>query len=113
MNAYNQLIKDAKEELKERIDLNLKENELDDIEDLGDINDDIHEVADSHVPIYTRDILEVALGNIELASYEPELGPAFSKEKSGSNMIAGAIYEHLTEVLFEYSEELKTKGGAE
>lgn len=34
----------------------------------------IHEVADSRIPIYTKDVLELALSNLRLAISEPECG---------------------------------------
>ncbi len=71
-------------------------NELDDRYKNGDINsDDIHEIADSHTPIYNSTILEFALEDMDLATEEPEVGPAFDGSPTAINIIAANIYDRL------------------
>ena len=58
------IVNSAIDEFKERI------KELEASEEPGDM---IHEIADGRVPIYTNQLLEVALSDLTLATLEPEL----------------------------------------
>ena len=68
--------------------------------------DTITEIVDGSVPIYTADLLSLAADSIDLATAEPELGPAFDGTPTPTNIIAANVYEHLSAVAFEYWAEL-------
>jgi hypothetical protein len=70
-------------------------------------SDVIHEIADSHCPIYYSDILQLAADNIFLATTESDIGPAFDGSPTPINIITANIYEHIISVLYEHLEELK------
>lgn len=93
----DEIIKAAEEELEER---------LRDYPD-EDVHDVIHEIADSHVPVYTADIIDCAADDNSLATDEPELGPAFGGEPTPVNIIAANIYERLTQALHEAAERFE------
>lgn len=52
-----------------------------------------HEVADSCVPVYDSEIMRLASENIDLATSEPELGPAFDGSLTPVNIVAANIYD--------------------
>lgn len=60
--TWNKLVNDVIDELKEKSQ-----------EEFTDVSDLIHEIADSNVPIYTHDLLQLASDNFRLATVEPEL----------------------------------------
>ena len=57
-----------------------------------DIEDGLHEIIDSHMPIYTYEILQYALDEPGLAIEEPEIY-AFDGKHNAVNAILGNIYE--------------------
>ena len=69
-------------------------SDVDDI-DLDDAypEDRATEIADSAVPIYTHEIMEAATESIDIATGEPECGPAFDGSPTPSNIIAGNLYD--------------------
>jgi hypothetical protein len=73
----------------------------------GEPHDVIAEIADSSVPVYTSDLLELASQNNNLATDEPELGPAFGGEPTPVNIIAANIYEAVSDALFGAWDEIK------
>jgi len=85
-------IEDCIRELRERIEENPDEREP---------HDWIHEIADSNVPIYYSDILQYAADDIDLATAEPEIGPAFDGSPTPINVIAANIFDRLEEALWE------------
>jgi len=90
----------------EKMALETLQEYLEDDPDL-DEHDTIFEIADSCVPVYTYDILQLAAENLFLATDEPELGPAFDGSPTPVNIIAANIFEHLERVLWENIEEIK------
>ena len=62
-----------------------------------DCGDMAHEITDGMVPVYTADLLRLALDDLWLASTEPELGPAFDGTPAAVNFIAANVYEKLYE----------------
>ena len=76
--------------LKEAIKESIKEAIEDDLYD--DIEDGLHEIVDSHMPIYTYEIIEYALDDISLAVTEPETY-AFDGKHNAVNAILGNIYD--------------------
>ncbi len=72
-------------------------------------HDVIHEIADSCVPVYTSELLELACQDAALATDEPECGPAFDGAPSPVNIIAANVYERLTADLFEEFERIETE----
>ena len=79
--SLRDLIKDAIEDLEDRV------------EDWDDVDDIIHEIADMYVPVYTYDLLQLACENLDLATLEPEMGPAFDGRPTAVNIIAANVYE--------------------
>lgn len=59
----------------------------------ADDSDVAHEIADSAVPVYTSDIMAAISEDAGLATWEPELGPAFGGEPTPTNIAAGVLYE--------------------
>jgi len=94
MNLY-QLVNDAITELHEWHQDNPDETEP---------HDQIFEIADSSVPVYTGDLLRLAAENLHLATEEPELGPAngsnFDGTPSPVNIIAANVFEHIEQALW-------------
>lgn len=73
--------------------------------DETDISEAIHEVADTSTPIYTGDLMQLAADNLNLATDEPELGPAFDGSPTPINIIAANIYEAIEADLWGYYRE--------
>jgi hypothetical protein len=67
----------------------------------GDPGDVIHELTDSAVPVYTRDLLDLAADFNFLATAEPELGPAFDGSATPINIIAANVYEWIYNALWQ------------
>jgi hypothetical protein len=115
-----QLLKDCKEEVKdgvrEAIDEYIELNpdcDKGEVERQIDYSGRITEIYDSAVPIYTSDIM--LIGSVsDVYSREPECGPAFDGSPTPQNIIAGIIYDILSETaweeLREYLEELENEG---
>lgn len=98
MATLDELVQEAKSELKEWFDDDNHENEP---------HDCIFEIADSSTPIYTYDILKMGADNIMLATTEPDVGPAFDGKPTPVNIIAANIFEHIEHELFAYHRELE------
>jgi len=64
-------------------------------------HDVIFEIADSNVPIYTADILELGGNHWELMTEVPELGPAFDGAPTPLNIIAANIFEAIEQACWE------------
>jgi len=88
MTHLQQIITSAKEELRE----NFHEHEFP--EDL------VHEVADSHVPIYSHDLMTLG-SDPQIFFHENELPPAFDGQPTLNNIVATAVYELISEALYE------------
>ncbi len=93
--------REARDELRDRW------NEYREDFDGGCESDVIHEIADSCVPVYTSQLLELANGDNCLATDEPELGPAFDGSPTPVNIIAANVYERLTAVLWDEWREIE------
>ncbi len=63
--------------------------------------DRLSEIVDSSVPIYTSDLMDIAANDINMATLEPELGPAFDGTPTPANIIAANIYEALQVVAYD------------
>ncbi|WP_018293724.1 hypothetical protein [Mariprofundus ferrooxydans] len=96
--TLSQIIQDAKDELEANYE------SYDYPEDL------VHELADAAVPIYNSHLFELATANPELAE-EGELGPASGSNFSGAPMairiIAGSVYERISDELHQHLLELQ------
>ena len=107
MDTIRELEKNVLDELRERL------KEYAEIEDQEvnfynmDEYDVFHEIADSNVPIYNYDLLQLASDNIFLAVNEPELGPAFDGSHTPINIIAANVYEYLQEYMLDNIETVK------
>ena len=94
------------QDVKEEIDERIKDYGLLDDDDAGDT---LHEIVDGTIPVYTRDLLAVAMDGPDwIAATEPEIwGILFSGEHNAVNAIAGNLYEYLYSIASEYFEEQK------
>jgi len=101
---------DAVEELKDRIQDEFGMMPFEDVNEMYEndednpdwITDIILEVADSNVPIYTSDLLDVASNDNWVATNDPSLGPAFDGSPTPTNIIAANIFEGIEENLWEF-----------
>ena len=112
MDELYRIKKEALEELKERLEENA-EFDNGELYISIDEHDTIFEIADSSVPIYTSDILQMAADNIGLALEEPEIGPAFDGTSTPINIIAANIFEEITQELWNELESIKENIGEE
>lgn len=71
-------------------------------------HDLIHEIADYCTPVYTGELMQLAADNIDLATKQPELGPAFDGSPTPSNIVAANVFEHLEGVLWTEWDRLNT-----
>lgn len=67
--------------------------------------DAAHEIADSMVPVYTGELMELAAENIRLATDEPELGPAFDGSPTPVNIVAANVFEQLYQIAYDVLHE--------
>lgn len=79
--------------------------EAQEVELSGNIYDQAFEIADSNVPVYTSDIMELAADDVSLATDEPELGPAFDGSPTPANIVAANIFERLNRIAYEVLSE--------
>lgn len=96
-------INDAKESLVENLDGQenyLRRHGADSI-----VNDSIHECADSGVPVYTADIIDVFRSDSHLWYEAPDSG--FEGCESVTAAMSVMIYEAITAALYEYANELE------
>ena len=108
MNKRDKTLEDLKNEARESFMDSLSYegfNSWDDLESF-EPHDMIFEITDSCVPIYTYDLLAVAQSNLWLATYEPEMGPAFDGSPTPTNIIAANIFEAIEQDLFEFWDEI-------
>lgn len=74
--------------------------------DDDEASDIISEIADGRIPIYTYEVLEVAMSNLRLACDSPKIY-GWDWKPSPSELIQANIYEHLQSKLFEWYYENK------
>ena len=58
-------------------------------------DDDISEIADSNVPIYTMDLIRLCMDRLDLLCDEPEIGPAETPLQAIQYNVYDCIYQHL------------------
>ncbi|MDQ6990127.1 MAG: hypothetical protein Q9M11_00135 [Mariprofundaceae bacterium] len=75
--------------------------------DMAYPEDMVSEIADSSVPIYTFDLIQIAQSSVDVLTHENELPPAFDGTPTITNQIATAIYEIVQEELYEKLYELQ------
>jgi len=73
-------------------------------------HDVIHEIADGCVPLYTSQLLSLAVEDIELATATPELGPAFDGSPTPVNIIAANLFEKIESALWQAWQEIEETG---
>jgi hypothetical protein len=100
MLTIHDIVKDAIEDFWDRLNDDEWTTEC-------DVYDLIHEIADSHVPIYYSQVLEVARSDLWLVTTQPELWPAFWTA-SPVHFLMTNIYEYLSEELAEWYNANKT-----
>ena len=108
MSQLDDLKKDAVNELKTWAEENYP--------DFDDYTDQIHEIADSSVPVYNATLLEIAGEDLWIACEEPEI-LAFDGTPTAVNCIAGVIYNELESAMHEawdgIVEEIEAEQGEE
>ena len=62
----------------------------------SDVIDDAHDVADTNTPIYTADLLRVALDDISIASDIPEV-LCYDGKPTVINILSAVIYERIVD----------------
>jgi len=72
-------------------------------------HDFISETADTSVPVYTGDLMQLGVDNLELATTKPELGPAFDGEPTPTNIIAANVYEAIEAACWEEWQEIEAE----
>jgi len=92
-------------ELEQRLHEDIKEA-YDNGELAGDTDDMLCKIVDGLVPVYTGDLLRLALDRLELATAEPEVY-AFNGKHTAVNAIAANTYYDLLIAGQEYLEELE------
>ncbi|WP_167631397.1 hypothetical protein [Mariprofundus ferrooxydans] len=70
--------------------------------------DRLTEIADSAVPIYTHDLMTLS-SEPDIFFHENELGPAFDGSPTLANITATAIYELVSQALYETLYELQAE----
>ena len=78
-----------------------------------DASDVAHEVADSNVPVYTAELMRLASEDIELATAEPDIGPAFDGKPTPVNIVAANLYETILAECYEAESEREEPEEAE
>jgi len=106
----NEVLESAKDSVKcgleEHMDYLIKENpEYDRDEIMDEINEEIHEIVDSAVPIYNHEIMACASVS-DIWTRESELGPAYDGSPTLLNITAGLIYEYLSDYAYEVLDEI-------
>ena len=82
--TIQEILDDALQDFKEDLEYGWEEIDWESLEDSdidaelstfmnSDVIDDAHDVADTNTPIYTADLLRVALNDISIASDVPEV----------------------------------------
>ncbi|HOF89042.1 MAG TPA: hypothetical protein PLZ36_13210 [Armatimonadota bacterium] len=64
-------------------------------------HDIIAEIADTSTPVYSGDLLRLAAENLQLATNEPELEPAFDGSPTPVNVIAANVFEAIEQALWD------------
>lgn len=105
----------ARESLIENLQYEIDSDKYESFEELEqgiEISDMIFETADSMVPVYYSELLDLAADNNNLATDEPELGPAsgcnFDGTNSPINIIAANVFEALESYLWHCWQELES-----
>lgn len=96
--SLEQIIQAAKEELQEQL-----ANEP----DMEYPEDRIHEITDNACLMPNYQYLDLAAANNDLATSEPELGPAFDGTPTAINIICANLYERISQELFELLHEIQ------
>lgn len=96
------ILRGARQELREYL-----EDWTEDDFEQDEPHDIIHEIADSNVPVYTSDLMQLAADYLPLATNEPELGPAFDGSPTPTNIVAANVYDTITEDLWEEYSKIK------
>src|SRR4051794_22986748 len=73
------------------------------------VSDIVHEIADSCVPVYTRELFALACEDNGLATDVPEVGPAFDGSPTPVNIIAANVYERVSCDLFDEFEKIRSE----
>jgi len=95
-NTLRGLLADFRDTLETDRDIILESSEPEDV---------LHEYADSAVPVYTADLMRLAADDIDLATAEPECGPAFDGSPTPVNIVAANVYEALLTEGYEWLRE--------
>ena len=72
----------------------------------SDVIDDAHDVADSNTPLYTSDLLRVALDDISIATGVPEV-LCYDGKPTVINILSAVIYERIVDHVCEQEQAVK------
>ena len=73
-------------------------------------SDQITEIVDSSIPVYTTDLLDIAKSELWIAVEEPETY-GFNGDKTPINGIVGNLFQKLQEDAMAYWEDVKEEHG--
>jgi len=96
--SLTQIIEGAKEELQEQL---ISEPDMEYPEDR------IHEITDGTCLMPDYRYLDLAAANNDLATSEPECGPAFDGTATPINIICANLYQRISQELFELLYEIQ------
>jgi len=91
-------------DLKERVREEVRDTNFEEYDYPRDI---LHEIADSAIPVYNSNVLDVAKSDLWLAVEEPEFWPRH--QKSAISAIQANIYNELSQVAHEEFDKQKEK----
>ena len=115
--TLKEILDDALQDFKESLEYGWEEIDWESLEDSdidaelstfmnSDVIDDAHDVADTNTPIYTADLLRVALDDISIASDVPEV-LCYDGKPTVINILSAVIYERIVDHVCEQEQAVK------
>ena len=115
--TIKEILDDALQDFKESLEYGWEEIDWESLEDRdieaelstfmnNDVIDSAHDVADSNTPIYTADLLRVALDDISIASDVPEV-LCYDGKPTVINILSAVIYERIVDHVCEQEQAVK------
>lgn len=80
----------------------LKSDVISSPEYVKELENRLHELADSLTPVYTYEAIEMVLNNSSLWGVIPELGPAYGADVTVCNVATAVLYEEIYNQLSEW-----------
>jgi len=115
--TIKEILDDALQDFKESLEYGWEEIDWESLEDSDidaelstfmncDVIDDAHDVADSNTPLYTGDLLRVALDDISIATDVPEV-LCYDGKPTVINILSAVIYERIVDHVCEQEQAVK------